>query len=735
MKKLLKRTVAFLLTFAITAGILPAAVLADDNVYTLSNDYIKVEVSGKNGGFHIDTVEGDKLEKDDNNKMLLHNSEDYDTSFTSFRITVDGKEKDYIFGRGYGFLGLSGTDVQTVKEGENRIVSTWTVEGVEITQNIELANNSSSENGMVIISYTAKNNGDTAVDDIKARIMLDTALGYQDYAYYKIPDNGTYITVENEQVIDGGSIGNMMFGYDDEFLPKITAYTVNATVDDQECVPEKVAFGHWNNLAATVYDFTPNENLTFTNEYNVQYLTADSAYALYFGMGSLEKGESSSIATNYGVYSNASVSQESKLAINISGANPMKLNSDKTAYVSANSNDAEGELTIMASMKNFESDTATDLSNVKIAVYADSMMTPIDENGSTTDINGDTYSSENLYSIDFTSIAVNQTQNVNFRFKAELNKTATYRKIQLVAYQMSDDSELLMQENIIGSQSVYILCPGTDDGIPDVVLTGCTEYMYYSGKQRINVTGLNFSMLADQSAYNLKLKQIIDDNTYGEVITIDSSNSVLNEVDNTMDITVPEFTDENTGETKKWPTGTYQLVIDYIDDSKTDVVSTAAKIIVTDDAKYANFGYGIITVEQTGFPNPDIAACEYEVRTYTTEEQYKEYIKQNPDAEILVELKGDFSEKRYDEETGYPYYEADVIEANGEAQNPVTLNGTMELRSGYMKVIIENEGTSDQSILVDVDGNMRMAGTGTLIYNGTAALTEIKNGQIGRAHV
>ena len=253
MTKLLKRTIALFLTLALTAGIIPAAVLADDDqVYTLSNEYIKVDVSGKNGGFHIDTVEGDKLEKDDNNKMLLHNSDEYDTSFTSFRITVNGKEKDYIFGRGYGFLGLSGTDVKTVKEGEGRIVSTWTVEGVEITQNIELANNNSAENGMVIISYTAKNNGNTAVDDIKARIMLDTALGYQDYAYYKIPDNGTYVTVENERVIDGSSIGHMMFGYDDEFLPKITAYTVNATVDDKECIPEKAAFGHWNNLAATV---------------------------------------------------------------------------------------------------------------------------------------------------------------------------------------------------------------------------------------------------------------------------------------------------------------------------------------------------------------------------------------------------------------------------------------------------------------------------------------------------
>ncbi len=87
MNKIFKKITAFVSAAALTAGIMPAALAADENIYTLSNDYIKVDVSGKNGGFHIDTVQGDKLEKDDDNKMLLHNSDEYDTSFTSFRIT------------------------------------------------------------------------------------------------------------------------------------------------------------------------------------------------------------------------------------------------------------------------------------------------------------------------------------------------------------------------------------------------------------------------------------------------------------------------------------------------------------------------------------------------------------------------------------------------------------------------------------------------------------------------
>ena len=64
--------------------------------------------------------------------MLLHNSSEYDTYFTSFRITKNGESNDYIFGRNYGFLGLSGTDISTVQDG-SRIVSKWTVEDIEIT--------------------------------------------------------------------------------------------------------------------------------------------------------------------------------------------------------------------------------------------------------------------------------------------------------------------------------------------------------------------------------------------------------------------------------------------------------------------------------------------------------------------------------------------------------------------------------------------------------------------------
>ena len=170
------------------------------------------------------------------------------------------------------------------------------------------------------------------------------------------------------------------------------------------------------------------------------------------------------------------------------------------------------------------------------------------------------------------------------------------------------------------------------------------------------------NMLTNKSDYNFALKQITEDG-YGETITIDSSNAVVDDVNNTIDITVPEVKDDYTGGLKKWALGTYQLVIDYNDEAKEDVVSSAAKVIITDDAKYANFGYGIITVEQVHPENEDKnTKPQYVVNTYQTEEEYKKYIENNTkevgtgkdakkvEPEILVELKGDFSQKRYEDD-------------------------------------------------------------------------------------
>lgn len=93
--------------------------VADEDVLLLQNDSISVRMSGKNGGFYISNVEGDKTIKSDNNKDLLYHSDDYDTSFTSFRITRNGETKDYIFGGDYSFEGIKSGGVTVSQDAKD----------------------------------------------------------------------------------------------------------------------------------------------------------------------------------------------------------------------------------------------------------------------------------------------------------------------------------------------------------------------------------------------------------------------------------------------------------------------------------------------------------------------------------------------------------------------------------------------------------------------------------------
>ena len=96
-KSFLHRALASLLALSLLLGILPPSAFASEGggVDTLSDENLQILVDRRNGGFSIRTLEGDAIQKDDNNKNLLFPLGEDDTSFLSVRITRDGKAKDY----------------------------------------------------------------------------------------------------------------------------------------------------------------------------------------------------------------------------------------------------------------------------------------------------------------------------------------------------------------------------------------------------------------------------------------------------------------------------------------------------------------------------------------------------------------------------------------------------------------------------------------------------------------
>ena len=702
----LKKIISALTVTAMIFGIMPIGAFAENlnkaDYEELNDGYLKVVVSAKNGGFLIDTVEGDKLNKADDNKYLLFPDENYDTSYTSFRVKRGDEVKDYIFGRKYGFLGKDSSDVTLVKNSDN-IVATWSVDGLTFTQTVTLANTKSALHGMASISYGVKSTDGRSADSVQARVMLDTALGYQDYAVYELTKkDSTYEQIQSETVIDnsdGEAYNNALFGYDNPKAPSVTAYTVNASINNKIVAPYQIAFGHWNNLASSVFDFEPDNSLTFTNPYNEKYLTADSAYALYFDMGSVAaNGEGNTVATNYGIYSNVTVNNDDKVAINFSSElGAMQLTDTKDEYKPQTADGKNGDFSMSTQIKNV---SQNEMKQIAVAVYPQEGITPYDLSGNL-DV---TASYSNPFSVDIIDFNADEERQVVFNFNAEPLTATDYRKIEVRCYDVSGTDGKLLSENLIGQRSIYLLCPGATGDRVSFISTA-PEIIYNRGTRHIYLAGQNFNLLKNKSEYDIKVTPL----NGSQPLTVSAENFILDTENNTADLILDEL----------MSVGTYQIVFDMKDPTKKDITSDALKFNVSDDIAYQGGSYGVVTIEKDG-------DNKYALRAYKDEKEYSDEV---PNAQniSLLELRGDFTLKY---ENG-KIAEAEAVSletVDHKAKSTINISNCLDIEKGTVTVSVENVGQDDQTINIDIDGEVYTTGARTKVWSGVCAISSFENG-------
>ena len=702
----LKKIISALTVTAMIFGIMPIGAFAENlnkaDYEELNDGYLKVVVSAKNGGFLIDTVEGDKLNKADDNKYLLFPDENYDTSYTSFRVKRGNEVKDYIFGRKYGFLGKDSSDVTLVKNSDN-IVATWSVDGLTFTQTVTLANTKSALHGMASISYGVKSTDGRSADSVQARVMLDTALGYQDYAVYELTKkDSTYEQIQSETVIDnsdGEAYNNALFGYDNPKAPSVTAYTVNASINNKIVAPYQIAFGHWNNLASSVFDFEPDNSLTFTNPYNEKYLTADSAYALYFDMGSVAaNGEGDTVATNYGIYSNVTVNNDDKVAINFSSElGAMQLTDTKDEYKPQTADGKNGDFSVSTQIKNV---SQNEMKQIAVAVYPQEGITPYDLSGNL-DV---TASYSNPFSVDIIDFNADEERQVVFNFNAEPLTATDYRKIEVRCYDVSGTDGKLLSENLIGQRSIYLLCPGATGDRVSFISTA-PEIVYNRGTRHIYLAGQNFNLLKNKSEYDIKVKPL----NGSQPLTVSAENFILDTENNTADLILDEL----------MSVGTYQIVFDMKDPTKKDITSDALKFNVSDDIAYQGGSYGVVTIEKDG-------DNKYALRAYKDEKEYSDEVT-NAQNISLLELRGDFTLKY---ENG-KIAEAEAVSletVDHKAKSTINISNCLDIEKGTVTVSVENIGQDDQTINIDIDGEVYTTGARTKVWSGVCAISSFENG-------
>lgn len=700
-----KRLLSWLLCAAMVIGLLPAmaiTTLADElaETRTLSDDYISVSVSKKNGGFTVRTVEGDRLKKSDNNKKLLYHDGQYDTSFLSFRVGTGSAAKDYIFGGKYP--GSSGV---AVTEENGAIKAVWSVDGLTFTQSISLTNTSSNESGMVSLSLSVANGSGAAVP-VQTRILYDTALGEQDFGYYQYNDTSTQKTetISMEKVLTGG-IPRQLFATDDPYSPSVAAYSVN-----NDKLPTKVAFGHWSHLASTLFDFTPVETLDFTNTRS-EYMTADSAYALYFDLGSVAAGGSTSLNTYYGVFSNHKTPASDSVAVNLTAPVRLKLNDAKSDFVPESGVKGSAHFAVTVDFTNIAGEGAQDLSNVILAVQSSRNLCSLtDEGGAAA---GQGYETADPFTIPYAELKVGESKTKTLYFKAKVGTDAAYERITVGIY-----NGTVTQENKLGERMAYVLLPGSDGDVPQVNFAAMTpKIIYTEGTRHLFVTVTNDTLLGNTANWDLKVYS--ED---GKVsVAVPHENITIK--DGIMDVALTE--DIRLSE------GGWYLQLEWTDAAVSANIVTADKKIqtapelhftVSADKKYKNDAYGVLAVVE--YKNG--SNYSHQIVSFKSEDDFNQFKNDTIQyEEILLTFKGEFTKKAVN---GKDHYIAastkKLVDGKHEVDNPIVINGCMDFEGGSLEVYYDTAN----AICTEFDGDLYTNTERTSIWKGKAILTKIEMG-------
>lgn len=703
-----KRLLSWLLCAAMVLGLLPTmavTALADElaEAYTLSDDYISVSVSKKNGGFTVRTVEGDRLKKSDNNKKLLYHDGQYDTSFLSFRVGTGNAVKDYLFGGKYP--GSSGV---AVTEESGTVKAVWSVDGLTFTQSIALANTSSNESGMVSLSLSVTNGSGAAVP-VQTRILYDTALGEQDFGYYQYNNTSTQKaeTISQEKVLTS-DIPQQLFATDDPYSPSVVAYSVNS--DKQ---PTQAAFGHWSHLASTLFDFTPVETLNFTNTRS-EYMTADSAYALYFNLGSVAAGGSTSLNTYYGVFSNHKTPASDSVAVNLTAPVRLKLNDAKNDFVPESGVKGSAHFAVTVDFTNIAGEGAQDLSNVVLAVRSSRNLRSLTDDGTVT--TSQDYETTDPFTIPYAALKVGESKTKTLYFQARPSTDAAYERITVGIY-----NGTVTQENKLGERMAYVLLPGSDGDVPEVSFAAMTpKIIYTEGTRHLFVTVTNPDLLADTGKWDLKV--------YSEdkKVSVPVPHENITIKDGIMDVALTEDI--------KLSEGGWYLQLEWANtsaapDGKT-LLQTAPELhfTVSADKKYKNDAYGVLAVVE----RKSDSYYSHEIVSFKDEAAYQSFVKdkvadngKDNYEEILLTFKGEFTKKTVNNKDHYIAASTKTL-VNGkhEVDNPIVINGCMDFEGGSLEVYYD----AANAICTEFDGELYTNTERTSIWKGKAILTKIEMG-------
>jgi len=273
--------------------ILPVSLWAD----SLENEFLRIVVNpgpDHKGRFAIETTKGDPTRASDDDQPLIYGRPVPWTSYTT--ILIDGTP--FVFGgestkkRGNTSYQYGKFISQELKD--EKIHTVYQFNQITVKQTLSFVKNPSSQvKDLVNIGYLVQNN-DTVPHTLGLRIMLDTKLGENDGAPFRL---GTQAVVSEEE-FKGNALLEYFQVFDSLVSPNVIAQGYFKGIHEKTKPIDKVYLANWGTLFDSPWEYTFVKNRSFLREGEDE---QDTAMALYFDPQPLSPGQTELYQTSYGL--------------------------------------------------------------------------------------------------------------------------------------------------------------------------------------------------------------------------------------------------------------------------------------------------------------------------------------------------------------------------------------------------------------------------------------------------
>ncbi|MGE4169424.1 MAG: hypothetical protein AB7F28_01740 [Candidatus Margulisiibacteriota bacterium] len=292
MKK--KLALGLLVLMVMLAGKVKAA-----SVQTVGNEFIKIVVNDgvqDKGRFAVETTGGDPENPADDNQSLIFGRPVPWTSYTT--VVVDGQP--YVFGgintklaKRAGRKVLFG-DVISQVQTDDAILTTCKFGAVTVIQKLTFSRNPATQvKDTALISYEMINNDDKP-HTLGVRIMLDTKLGSNDAAPFRIGE----LACDSETAFEKNQLVEYWQTFDSLANPTIIAQGTLSQPSEGVSPPDHVFLVNWGTLADEPWEFDVVPGRSFQRAGETE---NDTALALYWDPVTVAPSGKRTVRTLYGL--------------------------------------------------------------------------------------------------------------------------------------------------------------------------------------------------------------------------------------------------------------------------------------------------------------------------------------------------------------------------------------------------------------------------------------------------